>query len=219
MPALAGRERFDEARLINLANGLTAARVVLVPVFAYLLISGAFRGALLVFALCGSSDLLDGLLARRLRQRTVFGFYLDPIADKFLMATSFVVLAIIEVVPDWLTIMVVSRDVFILAGSVLILLLLGSGEIGASGISKWNTGVQILTVIFFLGVRGFPGIWRAFPAGMDTAATGTVVALCALSTAASGFHYLWIGVRKLSLQAGTGGPSKQGGHSQQGGHS
>lgn len=212
MPAAFGRERFDEARLINIANGLTAARVVLVPLFAYLLIAGAFRPALLVFALCGGSDLLDGLLARRLRQRTVVGFYLDPIADKLLVATSFVVLAILDVVPDWLTIMVISRDVFILTGSVLILLLLGSGEIEASRISKWNTGVQILTVIFFLGVRGFPAIWAVFRRGMEIAATETVVGLCALSTAASGLHYLWVGMRKLS-RAQRGGQSQQGGHS------
>ena len=75
------------------------------PLFVYLLISEKFLPALLVFAVCGISDLLDGLLARLLHQRTVVGFYLDPIADKLLMATSFVVLAIVKVVPVWLSIM------------------------------------------------------------------------------------------------------------------
>ena len=157
MAAPFGRERFDQARLINIANGLTATRVLLVPLFAYLLISDRFRLALLVFAVCGTSDMLDGLLARWLRQRTVVGFYLDPIADKLLMATSFVVLAIVKVVPVWLAIMVISRDIFILIWSLLILLLLGSRDIAATGISKWNTGVQILTVIYFLATRAFPG--------------------------------------------------------------
>jgi len=191
-------QRFDQARLINIANGLTATRVLLVPLFAYLLISDRFRPALLVFAVCGTSDMLDGLLARWLRQRTVVGFYLDPIADKLLMATSFVVLAIVKVVPVWLAIMVISRDIFILIGSLLILLLLDSGQIAATGISKWNTGVQILTVIYFLATRAFPGLWDFFRAGSEPQVTGAVVVLCATLTVVSGFHYLLIGIRKLS---------------------
>jgi cardiolipin synthase len=198
MAAPFGRERFDQARLINIANGLTATRVLLVPLFAYLLISDRFRLALLVFAVCGTSDMLDGLLARWLRQRTVVGFYLDPIADKLLMATSFVVLAIVKVVPVWLAIMVISRDIFILIGSLLILLLLGSRDIAATGISKWNTGVQILTVIYFLATRAFHGLWDFFRAGSEPLVTGAVVVLCASLTAVSGFHYLLIGIRKLS---------------------
>ncbi len=198
MAAPARRERFDQAKLINIANGLTAARVLLVPLFAYLLISEKFRPALLVFAVCGASDMLDGLLARWLHQRTVLGFYLDPIADKLLMATSFIVLAIVKVVPVWLTVMVISRDVFILVGSLLFLLLLDSGQIAATGISKWNTAVQILTVIYFLAIRAFPGILDLAGEGIEPLATSAVVGSCALLTAASGLHYLLIGVRKLS---------------------
>lgn len=205
-----GRERFDEARLINIANGLTAVRVLLVPLFAYLLISYRFRLALAVFAVCGTSDGLDGLVARRLRQRTVVGFFLDPIADKLLMATAFVVLTIVEIVPTWLTVMVISRDVFILTGSLLILLLFGSGDIEVTGLSKLNTGVQIVTVCFFLTVKAFPGIWSYFPGDAEVHATGAIVALCAFFTAATGLQYLAVGIRKLSQQ---GRPSNNGGHS------
>lgn len=192
------RDRFDQARLVNIANGLTAARVLLVPLFAYLLISERFGHALLVFAVCGASDMLDGLLARWLHQRTVVGFYLDPIADKLLMATAFVVLAIVKVVPTWLTIMVISRDLFILAGSVLILLLLGSDELGATGLSKANTAMQVLTVLYFLAVRAFPGALDALAAGGEAAVTAVVLMLCAATTAVSGLQYLLIGMRKLS---------------------
>jgi cardiolipin synthase len=198
MAAPFGKERFDQARLINIANGLTAMRVLLVPLFAYLLISDRARLALLVFVIAGASDMLDGLLARWLRQRTVVGFYLDPIADKLLMATSFVVLALINIVPVWLTIMVISRDIFILVGSLLYLLLLDSGEIAATAISKANTAMQILTVIFFLAARAFPGIWHLAPAGSEPWVTVVIVGLCALSTAVSGLQYLLIGIRKLS---------------------
>lgn len=198
MAAPPGKERFDQGRLINIANGLTAMRVLVVPLFAYLLISDRARLALLVFVVAGASDMLDGLLARWLRQRTVVGFYLDPIADKLLMATSFVVLALINIVPVWLTIMVISRDIFILVGSLLYLLLLDSGDIAPTGISKANTAMQILTVIFFLAVRAFPGIWHLAPAGSEPLVTGVIVGLCALSTAVSGLQYLLLGIRKLS---------------------
>lgn len=193
-----GGKRFDEARLINIANGLTAMRVLLVPIFVYLLISERFRPALLVFVVCGTSDLLDGLLARSLRQRTVVGFYLDPIADKLLMASSFILLAIVKVVPVWLSIMVISRDIFILVGSLLFLILLDSEDIAPTKISKGNTATQIVTVIYFLAIRAFPGIWNVIPAEAEPWVTGIVVAACALSTAASGLHYLLIGIRKLS---------------------
>jgi len=169
-----------------------------VPLFAYLLISDRARLALLVFVLAGTSDMLDGLLARWLRQRTVVGFYLDPIADKLLMATSFVVLALLNIVPVWLTIMVISRDIFILIGSLLYLLLLDSEDIAATGMSKANTAMQILTVIFFLASRAFPGIWHLTPAGSEYWVTGTIIGLCALSTSVSGLQYLLIGIRKLS---------------------
>lgn len=192
-----GRERFDEARLINIANALTAIRVLLVPVFAHLLISNRIRLALGVFAVCGISDGLDGILARRLKQRTLVGFYLDPIADKLLMATSFIVLAYVKILPDWLTVLVISRDVFILAGGSLILLL-GTGKIRATSLSKANTAIQIVTVLYFLSINAYAeGGAILSPAARETAGSG-VVALCALTTAASGVHYLYIGMRELS---------------------
>ena len=122
------KDRFDQARLINFANGLTALRILLLPLFAWLLISGHPREAVVVFVVCGISDGLDGLLARWLHQRTLIGAFLDPIADTLLMATAFIVLAIVRTVPTWLAVLVISRDVFILIGSFLYLMLLEDGE-------------------------------------------------------------------------------------------
>ncbi|MDA8121588.1 MAG: CDP-alcohol phosphatidyltransferase family protein [Deltaproteobacteria bacterium] len=198
MPSPFGRDRFDEARLINIANALTAFRVLLVPVFAHFLISGRIRHALYVFAACGISDGLDGLLARLLKQRTLVGFYLDPIADKLLMATSFIVLAYVKIIPEWLTILVISRDLFILVGSFLILILLDSGKIKATFFSKMNTAVQILTVIYFLAMHAFPGVAGSIAPGAKEAVTEGVVILCALTTAITGVHYLFLGMRDLS---------------------
>jgi len=192
------RDRFDQAHLINIANGLTTIRVLLVPLFAYLLIAGKFRYALLVFAVCGISDMFDGILARWLRQRTLLGFLLDPIADKILMATSFVVLAIIKVVPAWLTIMIVSRDLFILVGSFLILFLLGTGEIAVTGLGKVNTSIQIVTVLYFLAVRSFPHVLEPLFPGLEPVLNGAIVTICATSTVLSGLQYMAIGIRKIS---------------------
>ncbi len=198
MQPLFGRERFDKARLINIANALTAFRVLLVPVFAHLLISGRVRIALFLFAACGATDGLDGLLARLLKQRTLVGFYLDPIADKLLMATSFIVLAYVKILPEWLTILVISRDIFILVGSILILILLDSGKIRATFVSKMNTAVQVVTVIYFLALHAFPELASTIPSLARETATSGVVALCALTTAVSGVQYLFIGIRELS---------------------
>jgi cardiolipin synthase len=192
------KERFDAARLINIANGLTAARVLLVPYFAYLLISGREKSALLVFAVCGATDALDGLLARRLRQRTLAGTLLDPIADKLLMATAFIVLSYVHIVPLRLTVMVISRDIFILVGSFLYLLLFDSSDIRPTAISKGNTVVQILTVIYFLAVAAFPAEAKAMGAGRGSLPDRAVTLVCAVTTVASGLQYLYIGIRKLS---------------------
>ncbi len=198
MPVSLRKERFDQARLINIANVLTAVRVLLVPVVASLLIAGRFRLALVVFAVCGISDGLDGLLARWLRQRTVVGFYLDPVADKLLVATSFIVLAIVKVIPQWLTVLVISRDIFIIVGSFLILLLIGTEGISVTGVSKANTGMQLLTVLYFLSVRAFPGTLDLAAPGLEAIATEGVVVLCAATTSLSGIQYLVIGITKLS---------------------
>jgi len=192
------RDRFDAARLINIANGLTAARVLLVPYFAYLLISEREKAALLVFAVCGLTDALDGILARCLRQRTLAGTLLDPIADKLMMATAFIVLSYIHIVPLRLAIMVISRDVIILVGSFLYLLLFDASDIRPTGLSKANTVVQILTVIYFLSVAAFPAESKALGVGMGSIPNRAVALVCAFTTVASGLQYLYIGLRKLS---------------------
>jgi len=192
------RDRFDTARLINIANGLTAVRVLLVPYFAFLLISGRGKAALLVFAVCGLTDALDGLLARRLKQRTLVGTLLDPIADKLLMATAFIVLAYVHIVPLRLAVMVISRDLFILVGSILYLLLLDASDIRATRLSKANTAVQILTVIYFLAIAAFPAEAKALGTGMRTLPDRVVTWICATTTIVSGLQYMYIGLRKLS---------------------
>jgi len=192
------RDRFDQARLINIANALTATRVLLVPLFAWLLITDKEFEALLVFVTCGVTDALDGLLARWLRQRTLVGAYLDPIADKLLMATSFIVLAYVRIVPKWLAILVISRDIFILVGSFLYLLLLDRTDIRPTLLSKMNTAIQVLTVTCFLAAAAFPEFAGRIGAEEGALLFRGLTYLCAATTAASGAQYLFLGLRKLS---------------------
>jgi len=198
MVSPSARERFDAARLINIANGLTAARVLLVPYFAFLLISGRGKAALLVFAVCGATDVLDGLLARWLRQRTLVGTLLDPIADKLLMATAFIVLSYVHIVPLRLAVMVISRDIIILVGSLIYLLLFDASDLRATALSKANTAVQVLTVIYFLAIAAFPAEAKAMGTGRGSLPDRAVTLVCAATTVASGLQYLYIGIRKLS---------------------
>jgi len=198
MVSPSARERFDPARLINIANGLTAARVLLVPYFAFLLISGRGKAALLVFAVCGATDVLDGLLARWLRQRTLVGTLLDPIADKLLMATAFIVLSYVHIVPLRLAVMVISRDIIILVGSLIYLLLFDASDLRATALSKANTAVQVLTVIYFLAIAAFPAEAKAMGTGRGSLPDRAVTLVCAATTVASGLQYLYIGIRKLS---------------------
>jgi len=198
MVSPSARERFDAARLINIANGLTAARVLLVPYFAFLLISGRGKTALAVFGVCGATDVLDGLLARWLRQRTLVGTLLDPIADKLLMATAFIVLAYVHIVPLRLTVMVISRDIIILTGSLIYLLLFDASDLRPTALSKANTAVQVLTVIYFLAIAAFPAEAKAMGTGRGSLPDRIVTLICAVTTVATGLQYLYIGIRKLS---------------------
>jgi cardiolipin synthase len=99
---------------MNLPNLLTLIRILLIPLFVILIINQSFSWALIVFALAGITDGIDGLIARITRQRTELGAYLDPIADKLLLAAGFITLAIIEMLPSWLAVIVIARDMIIL---------------------------------------------------------------------------------------------------------
>ncbi|MFN2366306.1 MAG: CDP-alcohol phosphatidyltransferase family protein, partial [Desulfurivibrionaceae bacterium] len=99
---------------MNVPNSITLIRIFLVPIMLYFLIEGDKRSALIVFVAAALSDGLDGFFAKILHQKTRLGAFLDPIADKFLLSTSFIVLAILGLAPTWLAIMAVSRDLLIM---------------------------------------------------------------------------------------------------------
>jgi cardiolipin synthase (CMP-forming) len=137
--------------MLNLPNFLTLVRIVAIPFFLVLLASHLYIDALAVFILGGVTDGLDGFLARRMNQKTSLGAYLDPIADKLLLTSSFIMLGMMGSLPPWLVVLVVSRDVVILAGFVFVSFMVHERfEVQPSLMGKLSTAFQLLTIAVVL---------------------------------------------------------------------
>lgn len=182
-------------RILTPANQLTILRMVFIPVFVILLVYSHLGWAFLIFLLAGVTDGLDGLMARWLQQKTSLGAYLDPIADKLLLTTSFVVLSIRNiglptVVPLWLTILVISRDVILISSALVIIITTSHRTFRPSFYGKMTTCLQILTIVtvLYLNYRGNGS--SAFP--WLCIITGAV-------TVISGLHYIYRG-RKFASE-------------------
>jgi len=148
-------------RNLTIANQLTILRIVLVPAFVLLVVYGRLGAALLVFVVAGVTDALDGLIARLAGQRTTIGAWLDPLADKLLLLATFVVLTLPGIpltnhLPTWLTVLVISRDVVIIAFVAIVNLAIGPRTFAPSLLGKSATAAFILTsvVIMFFNYRG-----------------------------------------------------------------
>lgn len=134
------------------ANQLTLLRMLLIPLFVIMVVYGHLGWALLVFALAGVTDALDGLIARRSGQKTTLGAWLDPMADKLLLTTTFVVLTLPNLglanrLPIWLTILIISRDVVIVLTVAIVNLAIGRRTFRPSIFGKIATATYILTAI------------------------------------------------------------------------
>ena len=154
------------SRIITVPNLLTVFRMVLIPVFVSLLFYQRFILALAVFATAGVTDGLDGLLARRFNQKSQLGTILDPIADKLMLVTAFVVLSMRSVfpqpvpphlpIPFWVTVAVISRDVFILVGAAAINVVTGFRGFRPSMLGKINTVIQITAIGIIMFAASVP---------------------------------------------------------------
>jgi cardiolipin synthase (CMP-forming) len=135
-----------EADLVTIPNYITIFRFILVPFIVMALLSGYVGAALIGFVIAGISDGIDGFIARRYNQGSELGAYLDPIADKLLLISLFVVLGFVKELPVWLVVIVVSRDIFII-GAVLLGAVIGKPlEMRPLLVSKANTAFQIILV-------------------------------------------------------------------------
>ena len=153
-------------QVFTLANQLTMLRMLLVPAFVLLMLYGRFGWALLTFIFAGITDLLDGLAARRTGGQTNLGAWLDPIADKLLIGATFVVLTLPNIglvnrLPLWLTITVLSRDVGILLTVAIINLAVGPRTFRPSPLGKVATAVFVVScvVVMFFNYLGRTSLW------------------------------------------------------------
>jgi cardiolipin synthase len=137
-------------QIFTAPNQLTMLRMIFVPFIVIHLVEGRYLWALVVFVIAGFSDGLDGLLARTLHQQTLLGQYLDPIADKLLLSTMFLVLSILHKIPWKYTVLVFSRDISILAASAVLFAIAGLRDFRPGIFGKANTFSQISAVFFVL---------------------------------------------------------------------
>jgi len=139
----------------NIPNFITVLRLFLVPAIVAFIASHAWWPAFLVFAIAGISDGVDGFIARRFDMRSELGAYLDPLADKALLMSIYVALAIATILPGWIAILVVSRDVMIVGAVVMSWLLDKPVEIRPLWVSKLNTAAQITFAAAVLAAMAF----------------------------------------------------------------
>jgi cardiolipin synthase len=172
---------------LTAANQLTLLRMLLIPAFVILVIYGNLGWALVVFVTAGITDGLDGLIARRSGQKTQLGAWLDPMADKLLLVTTFIVLTLPGLnlanrFPLWLTICMISRDVVILLTVAIVNLAIGPRTFKPSLFGKIATATYIITAVaaMLFNYLGYHSVIVDF--GVWASLTITVV---------SAFHYIW----------------------------
>jgi cardiolipin synthase len=177
-----------QGRIWTVPNQITFLRLGFLPLFLILMSYEKYRWALLVLVVAGLSDGIDGVLARTLNQRSALGAYLDPIADKLLLSSSFLILAFKKQLAWWLTILVLSRDVLILIVAVVILLVSGYRPFPPSIFGKLTTAVEILLVFVVVLAAAYPNYNLA---GLNHFLIYAVTVLSIVS----GFHYSFINAR------------------------
>ncbi len=175
--------------ILNLPNVLTLIRMLITPLFIICLIKGAYQMALLIFTLASVTDALDGLLARLLNQKTALGAFLDPIADKLILVSAFVTLAVQRMIPAWLAVVVISRDVLIIIGIAILEVSRVKYKIQPSMVSKCTTVAQLATIFLLLLSIQTTALEHALL---------PVYWLTTVLSIASGLHYVYLGIQIMS---------------------
>jgi cardiolipin synthase (CMP-forming) len=173
------------------ANQVTLLRMLLIPAFVILVVYAKLGWALVVFGVAGITDALDGLIARRSGQNSTLGAWLDPMADKLLAVSTFVVLTwpglgLANRLPVWLTVLIISRDVVIVLTVAVINLAIGRRTFRPTIFGKIATATYMLTAVcaMFFNYRGYHSVF-----------VDLFVYASLLVTLVSGFHYIWHAAR------------------------
>jgi len=182
--------RLKLSQILAAPNQLTLGRMAFIPFVVIKLVEGHYRGALILFLCAGLSDGFDGLLARRLHQQTLLGQYLDPIADKMLLSTTFLVLSIVHKIPWRFTVVVFSRDICILIVSGVLYTIAGLRDFRPSIFGKANTLAQVAAVVFVMFLQIDHSRWVAVARISFLQATFFLTIISAL-------HYLYLVAQRL----------------------
>ena len=187
-------------RIFTPSNQITLLRLLFVPVFAILVVEQHYRAALAVLTAAALSDILDGTVARLLKQESPLGVALDPIADKILMTTGYITLAFRAALPWWLTIIVLTRDAAIVMAALVISLVAGYRPFHPSVLGKASTAAQVITL--------FAAVYRkAATAFVTTDALTFLIYLTAALTVASAVHYVFL-LRQRRSRRGVEDPAE-----------
>jgi cardiolipin synthase (CMP-forming) len=179
-PAFRAGPRSRAGFHLSIPNLITLGRILLVPIVVWAIASGAMWIAFVLFLGAGLSDAVDGYLAKRFHMTTELGAYLDPLADKALIVSIYITLGINGLIPGWLVILVVSRDIMIV-GAVMLSWLVGTPvKVKPLLVSKLNTAAQIVFACVVLGTLGF-----AYPLPRVSLLLMTVVAALTLLSIAA----------------------------------
>ena len=170
-------------------NLLTLARICMAPILVSAILEARFKLGLILFIVAGLTDALDGILARLLRQRTVLGQYLDPVADKLLLSTLFLVLLHESLIPVRVAVLVFGRDVCILLVSAILYAAAGRRDFPPSIFGKANTAAQVLAVAAVLLHQLSQAVWVTTLRSFSLWATMVL-------TVVSGLHYAWLAARR-----------------------
>jgi cardiolipin synthase len=191
----ASNTRFNPIR--TAPNLLTLLRICLAPFLVAAILEEHYAVSFGLFMAAGLTDALDGTLARVLKQRSQLGQYLDPVADKLLLSTLFLVLTHMGLIPARVTVMVFGRDVGILVVAAILYAAVGRREFDPSIFGKANTAIQIAAVAAVLLHQLTAAYWVAEIRMLALNATMVL-------TVVSGLHYAWTASRRMSTPAGNG---------------
>jgi cardiolipin synthase len=188
-------------------NLLTLLRICMAPFLVASILENRFALGFVLFVAAGLTDALDGLLARLLQQRSQLGEYLDPVADKLLLSTLFLVLMHLSLIPVTVTVLVFGRDVGILIVAAILFAATGRREFAPSLLGKANTLAQVAAVAAVLAQQALlqNSLWQQ-PEAVYCVKVFRLVALDATIglTIASGLHYAWVAAKRVGAQAANG---------------
>ena len=172
---------------LNTPNTLTIIRIIIIPIFVTAIIYKRYDYALYLFVIAALTDIFDGLFARLKNQKTALGTFLDPLADKFLIVTSFIILSTYGLIAKWLAITVISRDTIVIIGWFLLYVVTGKPNVESSSLGRATIWVQSVFVAYVLLNLNFFPLLSIYPAFQWITAGFTII---------SGLQYIYRGLKQ-----------------------